>query len=86
MAEKPRALMTSALEIYRSAKLLIDRHGVEAANHAARSADKCLERNDFDGKAVWMRVVVAIKERQDQDWPQEDHDWPQEDRERPQQD
>ena len=78
--------MTSALDIYRSAKLLIDQHSVKAAHHAAMNAEKCLERKDFDGQAVWTRVVVAIKELQDQDWPQEDHDWPQEDRARPQDD
>ncbi len=78
--------MTSALDIYRSAKLLIDQHSVKAAHHAAMNAEKCLERKDFDGQAVWMRVVVAIKELQDQDWPQEDHDWPQEDRAKPRDD
>jgi hypothetical protein len=46
--------MTSALDIYRSAKRLIDQLGVGAI-HAAMNADKCLERNDFDGKAVTGR-------------------------------
>ena len=78
--------MTSALDIYRSAKLLIDQHSVKAASHAAKNADKCLERNDFDGREVWMRVIVAINELQHQDWPHEDHDWPQEDLDWPHED
>ena len=57
-------MVTSDLDIYRSAKLLVDQHGDEAAIHAAMQADACLERNDFDGKAVWMRVIEAIKELQ----------------------
>ena len=71
-------MTTSALDIYRSAKLLIDQHSVKAASHAAMNADYCHKRNDFDGKAVWLRVIVAIKELQEEEWPQEDHDYPQE--------
>ena len=61
--------MTSEIDIYRSAKLLIDQHGDEAAIHAAMEADACLERNDFDGKATWIRVIEAIKELLDQEPP-----------------
>ncbi len=56
--------MTSDLDIYRSAKLLIDQHGEDAPIFAAMQADKCLEGGDLDGKAVWMRVIRAIKELQ----------------------
>ena len=56
--------MVADLDIYRSAKLLIDRHGEDAAIFAAMQADKCLEGGDLDGKAVWMRVIAAIKELQ----------------------
>ncbi len=41
--------MTSDLEIYRSAKLLIDRHGDDAVIEAAMMADKMLEQGDLDG-------------------------------------
>ncbi len=57
--------MTSDLDIYRSAKLLIDQHGEDAPIFAAMQADKCLEVGDLDGKAVWMGVIRAIKELQD---------------------
>ena len=57
--------MTSDLDIYRSAKLLIDQHGEDAPIFAAQPADKCLEAGDLDGKAVWMRVIAAIEELQD---------------------
>ena len=55
----------SDLDIYRSAKLLIDQHGEDAAIFAAQQADRCLEAGDLDGKAVWMRVIRAIEELQD---------------------
>ncbi len=57
--------MTSALDIYRSAKLLIDHHGEDASIFTAQQADRSLEAGDLDGKAVWMRVIRAIKELQD---------------------
>ena len=44
--------MTSDLDIYRSAKLLIDQHGEDAARHAAVRADALLEAGDMEGKAV----------------------------------
>lgn len=75
--------MTSALDIYRRAQRLIDQHGVKAVNHAAMNADACREHSDMDGHHVWMRIIVAIKDLQSQDWPHEDHDWPQEDHNSP---
>jgi hypothetical protein len=54
--------LPSELDIYRSAKLLIDQHGEDAPIHAAMQADKCLEAGNLDGKAVWMGVIRAIKE------------------------
>ena len=54
--------MTSDLEIYRSAKLLIDRHGDDAVIEAAMMADKMLEQGDLDGLATWNRILRAIEE------------------------
>ena len=56
--------MPDDLDIYRSAKLLIDQHGDDAPIFAAMQADKCLEGGDLDGKAVWMGVIRAIEELQ----------------------
>ena len=64
--------MPSEIDIYRSAKLLIDQHGEDAAIFAAQKADKCLESGDLDGKAVWMGVIRAIKELLDQQPPSSD--------------
>ncbi len=64
--------MPSEIDIYRSAKLLIDQHGEDAAIFAAQRADKCLESGDLDGKAVWMRVIRAIKELLNQQPPSSD--------------
>ena len=41
---------------------MINQHGEDAPIFAAMQADKCLEGGDLDGKAVWMRVIGAIKE------------------------
>ena len=56
--------MVADLDIYRSAKLLIDQHGEDAPIFAAMQADKCLEAGGLDGKAVWLGVIRAIKELQ----------------------
>jgi hypothetical protein len=50
------------IDIWRSAKLLIDRHGGNAATVAAMRADELLERGDVAGQAVWKRIVRAIEE------------------------
>ena len=52
------------IDIFRSAKLLIDRHGNEASIIAIKRATKMLDDGDVAGYAVWKRVVVAIKDMQ----------------------
>jgi hypothetical protein len=61
--------VTDDIDIYRSAQLLIKRHGEDAAIHAAMEADACLERGDLDGKAVWLRVIKAIEVLSDHSGP-----------------
>ncbi len=70
--------MISDLDIYRTAKLLVDKHGAEAPIHAAMMADALLEKGDMDGRAVRLRVIKAIEELQHAERPAVDR------RERPQ--
>ena len=56
----PVKAMTCDLDIYRSAKLLIDQHGDEAPIHAAMRADTMLDKGDMDGRAVWLRILKAV--------------------------
>ncbi len=55
--------MTSDLDIYRSAQVLVNQHGEDAPIHAAMRADAMLEKGDLDGQAVWLRILRATKER-----------------------
>ncbi len=64
--------MPDDLDIYRSAKLLIDQHGEDAPIHAAMQADKRMKAGDLDGCAIWKRVIRAIKELLDQQPPSSD--------------
>lgn len=57
------------LNIYRSAKLLIDQHGDEAPIHAAMNADELMEAGDMEGRAVWLRIVKAVEELLSKDRP-----------------
>ena len=48
--------MVSDLDIFRSAQVLLKRHGADAPVEAAMRADELLEKGDLDGYAVWKRV------------------------------
>ncbi len=50
------------IDIYRAAKLLIDKHGDEAAITATKRATELLGAGDVDGYAVWKRVLQAIEQ------------------------
>jgi hypothetical protein len=48
------------LDIWRSANLMIQRHGDLADIEAATRADELLAKGDIDGQRVWMRILRAI--------------------------
>ena len=51
--------MTSDLDIFRTANVLIREHGEDAALDAAQRADAMLEKGSLDGQRVWKRVLAA---------------------------
>ncbi len=54
--------MTTDLDIYRTANVLIREHGEDAALEAAQCADAMLEKGCLDGQRIWKRVLAAVKE------------------------
>ncbi len=56
--------VTDDIDIYRAAKLLIDKHGDEADIIAIKRAIKMLDDGDVDGYAVWKRIAGAINDTQ----------------------
>ncbi len=56
------APVTSDLDIYRTASVLIREHGEDADLEAAQSADAMLEEGAIDGQRVWKRFLAAVKE------------------------
>ncbi len=56
--------MTPDLDIYRSAAVLVKRHGADAPIEAAMVADAMLDKGDLDGYAVWKRIVRVVEELQ----------------------
>lgn len=54
--------MVSAIDIYRSAQVLIEKHGADAASYAAMRADELLAAGDDEGERVWKRIVTGIEE------------------------
>ncbi len=61
--------MISDLDIYRSARVLIDQHGEDAPIWAAQKADEMLERGNLDGKLLWLKILQAVKELQSKERP-----------------
>ena len=59
--------MTSDLDIYRTANVLVKHYGEDAAIEAAQHADAMLEKGCLDGQRVWKRVLAAVKEIQRQE-------------------
>ncbi len=54
--------MITDIDIYRSAKELIEQYGEDAPLHAFMRSDELMETGDRDGQAVWLRIVMAIEE------------------------
>ena len=54
--------MTTELDVWRSAAVLMREHGDGAAIEAAYRADERLEHVDIDGCALWKRVMTAVDE------------------------
>jgi hypothetical protein len=66
MAQHTRAfkskLMISDGDVIRCAQLMQRQHGEDARIFAAMRADAMLEKGDFEGQRLWMRVVQALVE------------------------
>ena len=56
--------MIPDLDIYRSANVLVKRHGQDAPIHAAMRVDAMLDKGDLDGYVAWRRVLRAVGELQ----------------------
>ncbi|MFP6890012.1 MAG: hypothetical protein VCF07_09720 [Nitrospinota bacterium] len=56
--------MTDDIVIYRSAKVLIDHYGDEAANHAAKMAEVMAAKIDITGYTKWKLIRAAIDKLQ----------------------
>jgi hypothetical protein len=52
------------IDIWRTAKFLIDAHGEEAWLEASPRVDHALEDNNPDCVKVWKRAIAAIDELQ----------------------
>ena len=50
------------IDIWRTAKILVDAHGEEAKGQAAWRLEKAIEDDNKDAMCVWMLVGTAVKE------------------------
>jgi len=56
--------VVSDLDIYRSAKVLLDQHGEGATREAETRAESLAAKGVAEGAAVWRRILVAVRELQ----------------------
>jgi hypothetical protein len=56
--------MSDAIDIFRAAKLVIDRHGNDAALYAAARTAVLAGEGDEEGAAAWCQITAAIEELQ----------------------
>ena len=56
--------MTSDLDIYRTASVLIHEHGEDAVLEAAQRAEAWLDKGETAPYLVWKRVLAAVKKMQ----------------------
>lgn len=54
--------MADDLDIYRSAKPLIDQHGQDVVLESAIRAAQLRDAGDLDGQATWLRIRKAVLE------------------------
>jgi hypothetical protein len=50
------------IDVFRCAKLLLDRHGQDASFHAAQRADELDSAGDQAGRRAWIAILAAIDE------------------------
>ena len=60
MATDDQGAMTSELDIYRTANLLIEKHGEGAYMQAVKRRDEMQRKGDAEGRHVWRRVITAV--------------------------
>jgi hypothetical protein len=52
--------MVDELDIYRTARLMVNQHGPDAPIHVAMRQDQLSASGDIEGANVWKRVLAAI--------------------------
>jgi len=57
-------MVHSEIEIERLARVMIERHGMDAAKAAVARLNQMIDRGDFEGRERWACVVRSIHEWQ----------------------
>jgi hypothetical protein len=53
--------MVSEIDIFRTAKLWLDRHETTAIAEARKMAAKFQAAGDYDGGDAWLRIILALE-------------------------
>jgi hypothetical protein len=52
--------MIPEIDIWRAASLMLKRYGEKALEESAARADELFAEQDYDGAAVWRRIIDAV--------------------------
>ena len=63
--------MIEDIDIWRTAKLMLDHHGPDALDQAVAKKEKLMAEHASDGVATWNRVIRAICDLQRQRFDEE---------------
>ena len=64
MRRRDLTLTTEDIDLWRAAKLFVDRYGETAPVEAMKRADALAAQGDAAGKVVWLRILEAVEELQ----------------------
>jgi hypothetical protein len=52
------------IDAFRAAKMLIDRHGAEAAGVAEKTVKEAAQQGDIEKQTAWQMILRAVEELQ----------------------
>ncbi len=55
--------VATELDIYRNANILVKRYGQDAPIHVAMRGDAMLEKQDMEGRAMWLALNLRGSDR-----------------------
>jgi hypothetical protein len=63
--KQPRGMWVEELDIWRAAKLMVDRYRENAVIETSMKVDQLDANNNLAGRQIWLRILSAVRELQE---------------------